>query len=87
MTKPTVTLTPEQAALADQLVAEHLFKDREAVLEAAFAKLRQAKARYDAELPGFMKHLQEGVDDAAAGRFFDGTVEDIIAQERTKRRR
>lgn len=77
MTKRTVTLTPEQAAFADQLVADGLFSDRDAVIEAAFARLRKARARYDRDAEALREALRPGIEDADAGRFSDRTIEEI----------
>ncbi|MBX9747893.1 MAG: type II toxin-antitoxin system ParD family antitoxin [Hyphomonadaceae bacterium] len=82
MTKLEIELPPALADFVQGQVDAGLYKTAQDVVEDA---VRRASEDIWPDVSAVRAALAQGVAEADAGEFFEGTIEDIIAEARAKR--
>lgn len=81
MSKLVVDLPPPLETFVNDLVAEGHYADAGEVVRDAVRRLAaDSDPEYAARLGALREALRPGLEDAAAGRFAEGAMEDFIAE-------
>lgn len=81
----TFTLTPEQAAMVEELVQHGVYEAPSEVLDAAFDLLAERKEEYDRELDRLRAEIAIGDAEIERGELIEFDPEDILRRVREAR--